>query len=94
MAAEDGVFHLEDFDGVFDGGGAAVYVIAGDGDDVARVAGDEKVAGLGLENEIGDDARVGAGDEEILRRLAVGEQMKLIPLMGEDFVVKAPVSFD
>jgi hypothetical protein len=58
VAAKDDVPHLEDFYGVFDGGGDTVDVIAADWDDVADAAGDEKVAGLGLKNEVGNDAGV------------------------------------
>jgi hypothetical protein len=94
VAAEDGVTDLEDFDGVFDGGGDAVDFIAGDGDDVTGVAGDEEVAGLGLEDEVGDDAGVRTGDEEVLGRLRLGEEVEVVALFGEDFFVKAPVSLN
>jgi hypothetical protein len=96
VTAEDGVLDLEDFDGVLDRGGDAVYVgfAIGDGDDVAGVAGDEEVAWTGLEDEVWDYARVRARDEEILRGLAVREQLELVALAGEDFAVKALVAFD
>ena len=94
VAAEDGVLHFEDVDGVFDGGGAAVYVSACDGNNVAGIAGDEEVAGPGLEDQVGDDAGVRAGDEEVLRGLALGEEMELVAFAGEYLVVKAFVSFE
>ena len=83
VAAEDGVFDFEDFDGVLDGGGDSVDVAAADGDDVAGVAGDEEVAGPGLQDEVRDDAGVGAGDEEPLRSLHLGEEMELFALTGK-----------
>ena len=46
VAAEDGMADLEDFDSIFNGCRHTVHVRAGDGDDVAGVAGDEEVAGL------------------------------------------------
>jgi len=94
VAAEDGVLHLQDFDGVFDGRRAAVHIIGGGGHDVAGVAGDEQIAGPGAEKEIGDDARVRAGDEEKLRRLRLGQKMKLIAAEREDLLVKMLVSCD
>src|SRR5262249_2311909 len=64
VAADDDVPHLEHADRVLDrrrlaAGGRAVR-----GDDVAGVAEDEQVARLGLGDEVGVDARVGAGDEQ------------------------------
>lgn len=94
VAADDGVLNVEDFYGVLDGGGGAVDICSGDGDDVAGVAADEEVSGAGLEDEIGDDAGVRAGDEEVLGGLAVGEQVELRLLAGEDVLVKAFVAFD
>jgi hypothetical protein len=85
VAADDGVFYVQDFDGVLDGGGARRRrrLPAGDGDDVAGVAGDEEVAGAGLEDEVGDDAGVRAGDEEPLGGLHLGEQVELRLLLGK-----------
>jgi hypothetical protein len=48
---------------------------------------------FGLENQVGQDARVRTGDEEPLRSLHLGKEMEVIALLGEDFVVKAPVPF-
>jgi len=94
VAADDGVFDVEDFDGVLDGGGAAVNVGSGDGDDVAGVAGNEEVAGTGLKDEVGDDAGVGAGDEEPLGGLRLGEQVVLRSFLRKDVAMKALVAFD
>ena len=41
VSAEDDVLYLEDFYGVFDGGGDAIDVIAADGNDVADATGEE-----------------------------------------------------
>ena len=94
VTAEDGVLYFEDFDGVLDGGGDAIDFGAGDGDDVAGVAGDEEVAGLGLEDEVGNDAGVRAGDEQPLGVLDFSEEVEMALLAGEDFVVEALMSFD
>ena len=42
----------------------AVDIVAGNGHDVAGVARNEEIAGAGAEDQIGDNARVGTGDEE------------------------------
>ena len=94
VAAYDGVLYMQDVDGVLDGGGGAIDIVAGDGNDVAGVAADEEVAGAGLENEVGDDAGIRTGDEEILRRLRLGEEMVLRLLVREYVAMKALVAFD
>ncbi len=94
VAADDGVFYVEDFDGVLDGGSAAIDVGPRNGDDVACVAGDEEVSRAGLEDEIGDDAGVRTGDEEPFGGLHLGEQVILRLLLGKDVAMKAPVTFD
>ena len=78
MAAQNSVGHLEDFHRVLDGGGGAIHVVGSDGNHVARVARNKQIAGTGAEDEIGHDARVGAGDKQPLRRLAFGQQVKLV----------------
>ena len=76
VAAHDDVRHAEDLDRVLDRGrGPAGHRHVRN--DVAHVANDEEIAGLGARDEIGDDARVRAGDEERLRVLAaLGEAAK------------------
>ena len=59
VAAEDDVADFENFNGVLDGCGDAVVGVVGfGGDDVTGVAGDEEIAGFGLQDEIGDDAGI------------------------------------
>ncbi len=94
VSADDGVAHVEDFNGVLDGGGNAVDVVAGDGDDVADAAGDEEIAGIGAEDEVGHDAGVGAGDEEPCGSLAFSKEMEVTFPGGEDIGEKPFVSFD
>ena len=94
VAAEDDVLYLQDFYGIFDGGRDAVYVIAADGNDVADAAGEEEISGAGLEDQVGDDAGVRAGDEEPLGGLHLGEEMVLGSLLREDVAEKAAVAFD
>jgi len=83
VAANDNVTDVEDFDGVLDGGGDAAGHGAVGRDDVANDAAEEHVAGLGLEDEVGHDAGVGAGDEQNVRVLAVGEEMEAVFMGGE-----------
>ena len=94
VAADDGVLYVQDLDGVLDGGGGPIDVVAGDGYDVAGVAADEEVAGAGLEDEVGDDAGVRAGDEEPLGSLNFGEQVELGLFLRKDVAVKALVAFN
>jgi hypothetical protein len=94
VAAEDDVLYLEDFDGVFDGGGDAVDVVAADGNYVADAAGEEEISGAGLEDEVGDDAGIRTGDKEVFRSLHLGQEMKLLPLGWKNFTVKALVALD
>ncbi len=88
VATDDDVVDVEDFDGVLDGGGDAAGHGAVGGDDIAGGAAEEHVAGLGLEDEVGDDAGVGAGDEEGVRLLHVGQEMELVLHGGEDFAAE------
>jgi hypothetical protein len=92
VAAEDDVLDLEDVYGVLDGGRDAVDVAGRDGNDVADAAADEEVAGFGLEDQVGENAGVRAGDEEPLGGLGLGEQVKMVALEGEDFGAEALVS--
>ena len=92
VAAEDGMFHLQDFDRIFDGGGGAVDIVARDGDHVARVARTEKIAGAGSQNHIGHNARVGTGDEQGFRRSALRQQVEPTPPGGENFFQEALVA--
>src|ERR1700676_2694326 len=63
VAADNGFLYLENFDGIFNRGGSAVDVVATYRNDIAGVARNEEVAGTGAEDQIGNDAGVGAGDE-------------------------------
>ena len=93
VAAEDDVLYLQGFYGVFDGGGDAVDFVAAYGDYIANAAGEEEVAGAGLEDEVGDDAGVRTGDEQPLGGLHLGEQVELGFLVREDVAVEAAVAF-
>src|SRR5262249_2588228 len=53
-------------------------------DDVAGVAQDEQLAGIGLGDQVRVDARVGAGDEQDLRALFAGQAFKQFTLAAED----------
>ena len=94
VTADDGVLHLENLNSVLDGGRGAVDFIAGNRNDVAGVAGDEQVTWTCAKNEVGNHARVGAGDEEEFGRLALGEQVELAAAGGEDVFQKALVAFN
>jgi hypothetical protein len=70
VPANDDVADLQAFDRVLDGGRfAAVGSSAVGRDQVAGIAQDKEVARLSLGNQVGDDARVRAANEECLGRL-------------------------
>lgn len=94
VAADDQVADTKHLDGVFDGGGNAAGGLAGAGNDIAGVAANEEISGLSLEDEIGNDARVGTGDEEILGLLAFGEKMELIATRGKKTCQETLVSLN
>ena len=94
VTANDDVADVEDFDGVFDSGGNAAWHLALRRNDVAHGAAEEHVAGLGLEDQVGNDARVGAGDEEDVGLLAVGEKVKLILPLREDVAAEAGIALE
>jgi hypothetical protein len=93
VAAEDDVFDAEDHDGVFDGGGDAAHGFAVGGDDVAGVADGEEVTGFRVGDHVGDDARIGAGDEEGAGELAGDEFVEEVFTLGVDFAFKAEHAF-
>jgi len=62
------------------------------GNDVAGIATEEEVAGLGLEDEAGNDAGVGAGDEEGLGCLTVSQQMEVILPARKDVTAEAGIA--
>lgn len=88
VAANDDFGDLKDGGGVFDAGGDADEVIAVDGDDVAGIPFDEEFAGGGGGDEAGDDAGIGAGEEEGLGGLAFGEAAEEGLFGGEDMIAK------
>jgi len=92
VAADDSEAHFENFDGVFDSRCASIDVSGGDWDDVAGITGDEEIAGLGLKDEIGENTRVGAGNEEVLRALRLSEEVEMIAARRKGFVAKAFVA--
>ena len=83
---------VEDSDGVLDGGGDAAGHGSVGRDDVADGAAEEHVAGLGLEDEVRDDAGVGAGDEEDVGFLEFSEEMEVVFESWEDFAAEFGVA--
>ena len=63
-------------------------------DDVASGAAQEHVAGFGLEDEGGNDAGIGAGDEEDIGLLHVGQKVELVLHAGEHFAAEAGVAVE
>jgi len=94
VAADDDMADVEDFDGVFDGGGDAAGHGAVGRANVARGAAEEHVARLGLEDEVGDDAGVSTGDEEDVGLLQFGEKVELVLHAGEDFAAEFSVTVE
>ncbi|KAF1030978.1 MAG: hypothetical protein GAK37_00990 [Pseudomonas sp.] len=88
MAAHDDVLHAKGQHGVLDGRGhTAVHLPVGR-HHVAHVAGHEQVARGALGDQLGHDARVGAGNEHGPRALGRGELLEEFFLLGEDLVMK------
>ena len=72
VAAHDDVADAERHHGVLDRRGDTAVVGGIGRHDVARVAADKQVAGLGLHDLLGDDARIRAGNHQRLGRLTMG----------------------
>ncbi len=90
VAADDDVVDPEGGDGVLDGGLFAAAGAVARGHDVAGVAQDEQLAGAGLRQQVGVDARVGAGDKESLGVLFQGQVLEeLAP--GPEIIGLKPV---
>ena len=87
MAADDDVAHAERQHGIFDGGGDAAIGLGEGRHDVPGVAADEQVAGLGLHDLFGDDARIGAGDHQRLGALAVGGEMGIERALVREYLL-------
>jgi hypothetical protein len=47
-----------------------------------------------LKNEVGDDARICAGEKESVRRLPLGEQMEVLAPLRKDIPMKAFIPFN
>ena len=80
VAADDDVLHLEDHRGELDAGRDAVEAAADleRRHQVADVADDEQVAGQRAGQQVGDDAGVGAADEQRVRALAFVDQALVV----------------
>jgi len=94
VAAEDDVLYLQHFDCVLDGCGDAVDIIAAYGDDVADAARKKEITGTGLEDEVRQNARVGASDEQGDGSLTVLQAAKERLLGAEAQLLKMVDTFD
>ena len=94
MAADDDVVHAQRQHSVFDGGGDATVHLPVGRHHVADVAGDEQVAGGTLGDQLGNDARIRAGDEHRPRPLAIGELLEQRLLLGKDLPAEMLESID
>lgn len=85
VAADDDVAHVQHLDGVFDRRRyTAQHASVERRDDVAHVSHDEELTGRGRRDEIGNDARVTARDEERLRALSrLGQLLEKTAIRGE-----------
>ena len=94
MAADDDVFDAEDGDRVFDAPFLSAARRAVGRDDVAGIAKDEQLAGLGLGDEIRVDAGVGAGDEQGEGILPLRQALEQMSLGTEDVGLKVVYAVD
>jgi len=94
VAAQDGVFHLEHFDRVFNGCRGAIDIGGCNGNHVARIARDEEIARARAKDEVRHHAGIGTGNEQHLGGLALSEEMKLVAPGGKDFRQESLVPFN
>ncbi|MNP41737.1 hypothetical protein D3C76_1354530 [compost metagenome] len=94
VAADDDVVYAQCQHGVFDGAGNAAVHLAIRRYHVTDVTGHEQVARRTLGDQLGDDARVGAGDEHGTRGLRGGELLEQLLLLGEYVMVKTQEAVD
>jgi D-alanyl-D-alanine carboxypeptidase len=94
VAADDDMPYPHHVDGILDGGSDAVNIIAGDRNHVTDGARDEQLAGTGAQDQVGDNARIGAGDEEKFGRLALSQQAELRPALRKHFADEFLVSLE
>ncbi len=94
MAADDDVLHVEGGDRVFDRRGDATIDVAVRRRDVAGVAADEQVARLGLNDQVGHDTRIRAGDQQRFRLLPRRERAKEVAVLLINLVLEAQRSID
>ncbi|CAG9232488.1 hypothetical protein PSP6_60103 [Paraburkholderia tropica] len=88
VAAQHDLAHVQREHREFDHGGHAAEHFAVGGHDVADVAADEQLAGAHLRDHLRRDARVGAGDEQRVRRLAVREAAEQLLVAREHVVTE------
>src|SRR5262249_54742930 len=84
MATEDDVLNLEGGDRELDRGPLAAVGGPGGRYDVARVAQDEQLAGVGLRDQVRVDARVGTGDKQGVGLLPFRQALKQLALRAEN----------
>ena len=95
MSEDDDVLDLQRPDGELDGGRGAVVVGVGlvGGHEVRDVADHDHLPGIGVEDDLGRDAAVHAGDHQDARVLpGLGELGVVVALAPEARVAEAPVA--
>jgi hypothetical protein len=94
VAADNHVFHPESGHGEFNGCFFSAVGSAVRRDNVPRIAQDEQLTGFRVGYEIRIDARVGAGNEQSYRLLALGQPLEQ-PQLGRKYVLPEMVhAFD
>jgi hypothetical protein len=88
VAADDDVLHAQCQHRVFDGSGNAAIHLPVRRNDVADVTGDEQIARRAVGDELGNDARVGAGNEHRPWLLRRGEFLEQFFLLWKNLVMK------
>ena len=88
MSADDDIRHLQHRDRVLDGAGLRqvalrMALMVGRRHQIADIAHGKEVARLGRDHQVGHDPAVGAGDEQGVGRLRVGQIAKPLRVIGQ-----------
>ncbi|MNE09983.1 hypothetical protein D3C80_1026780 [compost metagenome] len=94
VATDDDVVNFKRHYGVLDGAGNATVHLAIRRYHVTHVTGHEQVAWRALGDQLGNDARIGTGDEHRAWCLRGGELLEQLLLIRENIMVKAQEAVD
>src|SRR5262245_27710178 len=94
MAAHDNILYPQAYDRVFDRGGDAAGSLSIWRCDIAGITTNEQIARPGLSDQVGNDARISAGQEESLRILTGSQTAKERSFLGKDVPLEPPYAVE